>query len=484
MKTTFSHRSGIKSVSMILMFAMIFTAMFGALGAAPALAAENYYISSLPVAIQSYPVSTGNNTPAYNSTSGGAKSGTIYASDLCTVNNIYGDWLRVTYPTGGGKTRTLYARTSSFFCGTSYRKAAITKYAKAYRRSSGTAAIGSVDANDKLVYIIGNASGGRYQTVYKVTGTNYYKAGWVETGAVRFATTYYDPTGCFDSVSSGSNNSVSVSGWAYDGDNTGKQIDVHVYVGGPAGSSSAYGVNLGAANAYRPDVHKAYKCGNYHGFSKTFSVPASYGGTTQTVYVYAINIGGGSNKLIGTKSVYIKGTSSGTSWQWPMNNATCSWRSYGSNWSWNEHKTGGSGGRNYHLGLDLKGSDSNVYAAAAGKVVACSSSNSGANGRFIVIEHNVGGKKVYSFYAHLSALYVSNNTNVAKGARIASFGGSGYGKNNYYGSHLHFAIVDKLWTSGGYWGYAYSSNFTGNKAVYDGVTYYNPKYVVTNNRLP
>lgn len=36
--------------------------------------------------------------------------------------------------------------------------------------------------------------------------------------------------------------------------------------------------------------------------------------------------------------------------------------------------------------------------------------------------------------------------------------------------------------SGSYYGYA--TYFTGNKTKYSGVTYYNPVYVIQNNRLP
>lgn len=50
------------------------------------------------------------------------------------------------------------------------------------------------------------------------------------------------------------------------------------------------------------------------------------------------------------------------------------------------------------------------------------------------------------------------------------------------GEHLHFAIVDTLWLKGAYYGYA--TNFNGNKCTYGGVTYYNPCYVINNNRLP
>ena len=167
-------------------------------------------------------------------------------------------------------------------------------------------------------------------------------------------------------------------------------------------------------------------------------------------------------------------------WRMPMDNAYCTWRSY-SNMSWASYTNTGSG-RNYHLGIDIYGSNSNVYAAANGKVVACSTSNSGANGRFIVIEHTVSGKTVYSFYAHLSSLNVSYGQKVSKGYRIAYAGGSGYGSNNHYGTHLHFAVVNRLNSNGSYYGYA--TYFTGNSVNYNGTTFYNPVYVVNNNRLP
>lgn len=174
----------------------------------------------------------------------------------------------------------------------------------------------------------------------------------------------------------------------------------------------------------------------------------------------------------------VNNTSSG--WQMPMQNAYCTWKSK-ENWSWATY-TSRSGDRDYHLGLDIYGTGGTVYAAASGKVVAASSSNKGANGRFIIIQHTLSGKTVYSFYAHLSSLNVSVGQNVSKGAKIGVAGGSGNGSNSAYGTHLHFAVVDTLWTSGGYYGYA--PYFTGNKVSYQGVTYYNPMYIVSNNRLP
>lgn len=168
-------------------------------------------------------------------------------------------------------------------------------------------------------------------------------------------------------------------------------------------------------------------------------------------------------------------------WEFPMRNAYCTWRS-ASNMSWGSYNNN-SGSRDYHLGIDIYGTDGKVYATAIGKVVACSTSNSGANGRYVIVEHILSnGKKVYSFYAHLSEVKVKVNQQVNTNTQIGVAGGSGYGKNNYYGRHLHFAIVDTLKTSGNYYGYA--TRFSGNKVTYQGVTFFNPVYVINNDRLP
>jgi len=189
------------------------------------------------------------------------------------------------------------------------------------------------------------------------------------------------------------------------------------------------------------------------------------------------------NKIKGTttsNSTTKQTSSSSSSWQYPMNSAYCTW-STKTDMSWSGYNNRGNS-RTDHLGIDIYGTGGTVYAAASGKVVACSSSNSGANGRYIIIQHTINGKTVYSFYAHLSSLNVSKGNNVSKGSKIGVAGGSGYNKNDYYGTHLHFAIVDTLWSGGGYYGY--STSFSGNKKYYEGVTYYNPVYVINNNKLP
>ncbi len=185
-------------------------------------------------------------------------------------------------------------------------------------------------------------------------------------------------------------------------------------------------------------------------------------------------------KAPGAESNSSEGNVSGNTWKMPMNNAYCTWRTK-ETWSWGTY-TNNSTNRNYHIGIDIYGTNGTVYAASGGKVVAASSSNSGANGRYIIIQHTISGKTVYSFYAHLSSMNVSVGQTVEKGTKIGVAGGSGYGSNSYYGAHLHFAIVDTLWSNGGYYGYA--TKFTGNKVDFNGVIYYNPIYIINNNKLP
>ena len=107
------------------------------------------------------------------------------------------------------------------------------------------------------------------------------------------------PTGAVDNLSGG-NGTVYVRGWAYDPDESSKSIGIHVYIGGPAGSSAGECHDLGDTNAYRPDVTVG---GNsYHGFEST--VTTSKRGS-QPVYVYAIDSQYNDNPCIGSGTVTI-----------------------------------------------------------------------------------------------------------------------------------------------------------------------------------
>lgn len=135
--------------------------------------------------------------------------------------------------------------------------------------------------------------------------------------------------------------------------------------------------------------------------------------------------------------------------------------------------------RPYHVGIDIasKSKDANVYATASGTVAA--TGNNSSNGNFVIIKHKISNKTIYSFYAHLKSINTKKGANVSEGAKIGVYGNTGSASA---GRHLHFAFVDTLWSSGGYYGYV--TSFSGNKVKYSGVTYYNPHYVVKNNKLP
>ena len=165
-----------------------------------------------------------------------------------------------------------------------------------------------------------------------------------------------------------------------------------------------------------------------------------------------------------------------TSWQFPMTNAVCSWSS-STNMSWGNYNYSSSRPtRSYHTGLDIKSGsgDGNVYAAATG-VVRATGYNSD-NGYYVVIEHAIGNKTVYSFYAHLSNISVSKG-NVSKGQKIGVWGKTGTAT----GYHVHFSIASS-YKEGSYAGYA--PKFSGDQTIYNGVTFYNPGYVIRNGRLP
>ncbi|MCL2298840.1 MAG: InlB B-repeat-containing protein [Firmicutes bacterium] len=97
---------------------------------------------------------------------------------------------------------------------------------------------------------------------------------------------------------------VTVTGWAFDWDKVSAPLDIHVYIGGEAGTGEGHG--NGVANQSRPDVNKVYVgAGDNHGFSHTVTTGKR---GQQTVFVYAINASGtpGVNVLIGKATVDIK----------------------------------------------------------------------------------------------------------------------------------------------------------------------------------
>lgn len=110
-----------------------------------------------------------------------------------------------------------------------------------------------------------------------------------------------------------------------------------------------------------------------------------------------------------------------------------------------------------HLGVDMISSNRSIaiYPIASGQVFKiqydnCNSNNCryGCNGRakVVKIRHNVGGRYIYSTYAHLS-----NYGNIREGQIVTPFTVIGYMGNTgcSTGAHLHMEITTCDWNSGG-----------------------------------
>jgi len=131
----------------------------------------------------------------------------------------------------------------------------------------------------------------------------------------------------------------------------------------------------------------------------------------------------------------------------------------------------------YHTAVDYSSYGStDVISSNSGKIayIEYMSSYDHGMGNNIIVEHELtSGSKIYSSYSHLASITsgLKVGDTVSKGQKLGVMGGSGYGKLNYWGVHLHFEIKSKPVTnnpsgSGLYWGYTPSNP--------DNYGYYNP----------
>ena len=169
-----------------------------------------------------------------------------------------------------------------------------------------------------------------------------------------------------------------------------------------------------------------------------------------------------------------------TGWYYPMKNAYHTW-GYENSWgaSCEEYGRYNEGDRNYHIAIDLNSDfDPNIYACYHGVVK--KTGWNGANGNYVILEHQIGGKTIYSFYSHLSEISAADGTVVSGWDKIGVVGKTGSAAGEEI--HVHFALVDSYSSNGGYWGYA--TGFSGDITNYGGMTFYNPVYVIENGKLP
>lgn len=116
----------------------------------------------------------------------------------------------------------------------------------------------------------------------------------------------HNPVIAFDSNSSNNYGTVSVSGWAYDPDDTAVSLAIDVYF---FENDNPTFLGQTIANLERGDVDKAFGVGAYHGFNATFNTSVRGSGE---IACAAINIGKGSSNATWTerKSISIVNTGS------------------------------------------------------------------------------------------------------------------------------------------------------------------------------
>lgn len=94
-------------------------------------------------------------------------------------------------------------------------------------------------------------------------------------------------------------------------------------------------------------------------------------------------------------------------------------------------------GKEIHSGMDMACGDHKIYSVSDGKVKYVGYSK-GGYGNYIVIHHNINGRKYSSLYGHLAAIYVKQGDIVTKDSVIGLMGSTGAST----GTHLHLNIYN------------------------------------------
>ena len=150
---------------------------------------------------------------------------------------------------------------------------------------------------------VGVINEGQYVYVSKATGTGSGNLGHITYNGVEryiamglFKRMSGDPIGSVDSYGADAG-AVWVNGWAFDWDNCESQLTIEVCLDDNV-------ILRGTANTERSDVNSTYSSvvGSYHGFSLRASTNLT---GSHKMDIYAVNVGSGTNKCIGSVWVNI-----------------------------------------------------------------------------------------------------------------------------------------------------------------------------------
>lgn len=119
-----------------------------------------------------------------------------------------------------------------------------------------------------------------------------------------------DPVGEIESITSDYPGTFSVKGYCYDPDSSAESIKIYIRVGGNT-SSTAVTEHSADANIYREDLNEKYDISFNHGFDTRVTTGAR---GNQNIYVWAKNIKGGKDVLLGHKVINISDECSTHTW--------------------------------------------------------------------------------------------------------------------------------------------------------------------------
>ncbi len=147
--------------------------------------------------------------------------------------------------------------------------------------SSNPAGHVAIYEDEKILWHGRYAGSGKVQKTTTIKYNGFSNSYW---GLIRpkFTEPYHNPHGVVETISGGEA-SITIGGWVIDNDEPDSAVLIHVYIGGPSGSGAPCYVF--SANIYGSDV-------GYHRFSEV--IPTDKTGNVD-VYIYAINIAGGTN---------------------------------------------------------------------------------------------------------------------------------------------------------------------------------------------
>ena len=125
---------------------------------------------------------------------------------------------------------------------------------------------------------------------------------YVEGATAGSASSGDDPRGSFEAIASPAPGQVQISGWAFDPNAPLKPVSIRAYLGGEVDEGGASRYELGPVAAQeRTDLLALFpRAGAAHGFDAGFPV---VGSGRQRLCVYALDIGPGSDKLLGCRKV-------------------------------------------------------------------------------------------------------------------------------------------------------------------------------------